>query len=106
MDRSSEKELERIARLSGLTLSKEEKDILFSDLGRIVPYMERISELDTSGAGKFSGSIASDESGSIGDSDYEDLFRDDEEKAPSLASEIVKQAPQAKDGMFHVPRIV
>ena len=58
MDRSSEKELERIARLSGLTLSEEEKDILFSDLSRIVPYMERISELDTSGAGKSSGSFA------------------------------------------------
>ena len=103
---SSQNPLERIARLSGLTLSEEEKDILFSDLSRIVPYMERISELDTSGAGKSSGSFASDESGSIGDSDYEDLFRDDEEKAPSLASEILKQAPKAKDGMFHVPRIV
>ena len=103
---SSQNPLERIARLSGLTLSEEEKDILFSDLSRIVPYMERISELDTSGAGKSSGSFASDESGSIGDSDYEDLFRDDKEKAPSLASEIVKQAPQANDGMFHVTRIV
>lgn len=96
MDRSSEKELERIARLSGLTLSEEEKDILFSDLSRIVPYMERISELDTSVADAVSDDI----------SDNEALFRDDEEKAPSLASEIVKQAPQAKDGMFHVPRIV
>ena len=72
---SSQNPLERIARLSGLTLSEEEKDILFSDLSRIVPYMERISELDTSCAGKSSGSFAADESGSIGDSDYEDLFR-------------------------------
>lgn len=95
MDRSSEKELERIARLSGLTLSEEEKDLLFSDLSRIVPYMERISELDTSGAD------AADDL-----SDNEALFREDAEKAPSLASEILKQAPQAKDGMFNVPRIV
>ncbi|MBQ6272546.1 MAG: Asp-tRNA(Asn)/Glu-tRNA(Gln) amidotransferase subunit GatC [Clostridiales bacterium] len=93
---SSQNLLERIARLSGLTLSEEEKDILFSDLSRIVPYMERISELDTSVADAVSDDI----------SDNEALFRDDEEKAPSLASEIVKQAPQAKDGMFHVPRIV
>lgn len=93
---SSQNPLERIARLSGLTLSEEEKDILFSDLSRIVPYMERISELDTSVADAVSDDI----------SDNEALFRDDEEKAPSLASEIVKQAPQAKDGMFHVPRIV
>ncbi len=100
MDRSSEKELERIARLSGLTLSEEEKDILFSDLGRIVPYMERISELDTSCAG---------DTGFDADGDdpcNAELFRDDEEKAPSLASVIIEQAPEAKDGMFHVPRIV
>ena len=96
MDRSSEKELERIARLSGLTLSDEEKDILFSDLSRIVPYMERISELDTSVADAVSDDI----------SDNEALFREDTEKAPSLASEILEQAPQAKDGMFNVPRIV
>jgi len=96
MDRSSEKELERIARLSGLTLSEEEKDILFSDLSRIVPYMERISELDTSVADAVSDDI----------SDNEALFREDTEKAPSLASEILEQAPQAKDGMFNVPRIV
>ncbi|MBR5039849.1 MAG: Asp-tRNA(Asn)/Glu-tRNA(Gln) amidotransferase subunit GatC [Clostridiales bacterium] len=96
MDRSSEKELERIARLSGLTLSAEEKDILFSDLARIVPYMERVSELDTSGADAVSDEI----------SDNEALFREDTEKAPSLASEILEQAPQAKDGMFNVPRIV
>ena len=95
MDRSSEKELERIARLSGLTLSAEEKDILFSDLARIVPYMERISELDTSG-----------EEDAPEDTDNEALFREDTEKAPSLASEILVQVPQAKDGMFNVPRIV
>ena len=95
MDRSSEKELERIARLSGLTLSEEEKDILFSDLARIVPYMERISELDTSGA-----------EDAPEDTDNEAPFREDTEKAPSLASEILEQAPQAKDGMFNVPRIV
>ena len=97
MDRSSENEMERIARLSGLKLSEEEKDILFSDLSRIVPYMERISELDTSEA---------EDAQDVGFSGNEDLFRDDTEKAPSLASEIVNQAPQAKDGMFHVPRIV
>ena len=96
MDRSSEKELERIARLSGLTLSEEEKDILFSDLARIVPYMERISELDTSVADAVSDDI----------SDNEALFREDTEKASVLASEILDQAPQAKDGMFNVPRIV
>ena len=92
---SSHYSLERVARLSGLTLSEEEKDLLFSDLSRIVPYMESISELDTSGA---------DSADDL--SDNEALFREDAEKAPSLASEILKQAPQAKDGMFNVPRIV
>jgi len=92
MGRSREEELERIARLSGLQLSEEEKEILFSDLSRIVPYMERICTLDTSSAKRPPLSEAE--------------LRPDEAEGSTLAEEILKQAPQADDGMFTVPKIV
>ena len=92
MGRSREEEMERIARLSGLHLSDEEKEILFSDLGRIVPYMERICALDTSSAKKPPLKEAE--------------LRPDEAEGSTLAAEILKQAPQADDGMFTVPKIV
>ena len=88
------KELERIARLSGLSLSEEEKEILFSDLARIVPYMERIAELDTSSE---SADAQQDESR---------FLREDEAVESGIASEIVTHAPQVKDGKFTVPKIV
>jgi|GEM_PF-2252332 aspartyl/glutamyl-tRNA(Asn/Gln) amidotransferase, C subunit len=92
MDQQSTAEMERIARLSGLSLSEEEKELLFSDLARIVPYMERISELDTAEVDEAS----EDEIG----------LRDDEEDISPIASDITGLSPSAKDGMFTVPRAV
>lgn len=48
MAQMNEDKLTRIARLSGLSLSDEEKTVLAADMARIVPYMERITALDTS----------------------------------------------------------
>ena len=92
MDQQSTAEMERIARLSGLSLSEEEKELLFTDLARIVPYMERISKLDTSEVTEYSES--------------EITLRDDEEVISPIASDITGLSPSAKDGMFTVPRAV
>lgn len=92
MDRENQEEMERIARLAGLSLSEKEKEILFSDLARIVPYMERITELDTEGAE---------------DQDPEEMpLREDESQDSGLSEAILKQAPKSEDGMFSVPRTV
>ena len=93
MDRNPETEMEKIARLSGLSLSEEEKKILFSDMSRIVPYMERISKLDTSSVDFF-------------DESEPAALREDEEEESPIASTIVSSAPESSDGMFSVPRIV
>ena len=94
MSRSREEEMARIARLAGLSLSKEEEEILFSDLARIVPYMERIAELDTSRAAEYETSVD------------EDVLREDEASESDLPSKILEQAPLAQDGMFTVPRAI
>ena len=92
MDQQSTAEMERIARLSGLSLSEEEKELLFSDLARIVPYMERISELDTAEVDEAS----EDEIG----------LRDDDEDLSPIAADITGLSPSAKDGMCPVPGAV
>ena len=101
MDYSAQKELERIARLSGLELSEEEKEILFSDLSRIVPYMERIAELDTT-----SESGDASQNTELDHEEERDFLREDEAVESGIASEILTHAPQVKDGMFTVPRTV
>ena len=92
MTKFSEEELNRIARLSGLSLSDEEKEILHRDLVRIVPYMERITELDTEGAEE--------------PAPEEMSLREDESQDSGLSGAILDQAPKSKDGTFTVPRAV
>ena len=92
MTKFSEEELNRIARLSGLSLSDEEKEILYSDLARIVPYMERITELKTEG---------------VEEPDPEEIsLREDEALDSGLSEAILQKAPKSEDGTFTVPRAV
>ena len=87
-------ELERIERLSGLSLSEEEKKILYPDMRRIIEYMERITNLPTE-----EGAAVSEPAGDM-------PLREDIAEEATLAPEILKQAPEAGDGMFSVPRTV
>ncbi len=105
MTHFSEEELNRIARLSGLSLSDEEKEILHRDLMRIVPYMERITGLDTSAVDEdLTGAI---EIGPGADSsDGVMQLRDDEDMASPIAPDITALSASAKDGTFTVPRAV
>lgn len=93
MDRFSEKELERVARLSGLSLEGEEKDLLLQDMARITAYMERISRLDTSEVE----TRPSEETGSL---------REDEASDSGLSEAILMGAPRSDNGMFSVPKAV
>ena len=98
MERIRNEELERIARLAGLSLSDEEKELLCSDLSRIVPYMERIAELDLS---------FDSEDDAAGKSNPEETFlREDRSALSDISEKILAQAPLSKDGMFTVPRTV
>jgi len=110
MENSSGKELERIARLAGLSLSDEEKDILFADLSRIVPYMERIAELNTAEPDEAdilqTGAQEADEEKESEDVGMEMALRKDEECVSGISAKILEQAPLARDGMFTVPRTV
>lgn len=96
MEHFEEKELERIMRLSGLSLSEEERELLFSDLSRIVPYIERITEFA--------------EKAEPEDKDPESsgnaLLREDVEEECILSEAILQNAPARLDSTFTVPRTV
>lgn len=84
MDHTTEKALERVARLSGLSLSEEEKEILFSDLSHIIPYMERITGLDTKDAAGIASRAA-------------DIEAADTATGADAAAEAVDMTPDAGD---------
>ena len=95
MEHFEEKELDRILRLSGLSLSKEERELLFSDLSRIVPYMERISKFGEE-----------EPENSFSETTGNALFREDEEEESILSEEILQSAPARLESTFTVPRTV
>ena len=98
MERIRNEELERIARLAGLSLSEEEKVILFSDLSRIVPYMERIAELDLS--------LGNEDETAANSISEKTILREDLAEISGISEKILAQAPLTKDGMFTVPKTV
>ena len=104
MTQFSEDELNRIARLSGLSLSEKEKEILYRDLMRIVPYMERISELDTNPDSFAKAPVGVKSAGP--DEVCEDVLREDVAVESGISEAILRQAPKSTDGMFTVPRTV
>ncbi len=125
MDHSTEKALERVARLSGLSLSEEEKEILFSDLSHIIPYMERITGLDTEEAAGIAARAADIEAadtapGADATAEASDmtpdaemapaggemLLREDVEEESGLSSAILSSAPEVSGNMFCVPKTV
>ncbi|MBO4926672.1 MAG: aspartyl/glutamyl-tRNA amidotransferase subunit C [Clostridiales bacterium] len=115
MTQISEDELNRIERLSGLSLSEGEREILYTDLARIVPYMERISELDIEDAPDqetASGEDLTDQLEEAGEKSVrsegavEIVLREDIAGDSGLSEAILSQAPKSADGMFTVPRTV
>ena len=81
--------------LSCLTLSESEKSRLTGDLRKILDYMARLGELDTSGVSERSHPY-----------DNVNAFRDDIE-CPSFDRELIlMNAPVKNDGMIIAPKTI
>jgi len=81
--------------LSCLTLSDAEKERLSGDLGKILNYMERLSELDTDGVPERSHPF-----------DNVNVFRDDIARTSFDRELILKNAPDRNNEMFIAPKTV
>ena len=88
-------EVEHVARLARLKISSEEKGNLTEQMNRILLYMEKLNELDTSGVEPTSHVV-----------DLQNAFRVDAIKESLARDQILDNAPEANEEEFIVPRII
>lgn len=85
--------LEKLARID---LSSDEREILIEQLGRIVGYVERLSEADTEEVSPTSAVVHEKEA----------VLRSDEIRQGLDRDVVLDMAPDAKGVYFRVPRII
>ena len=89
-------QVEHVADLARLQLSREELERLSTQLSRILTYMEELNAVDTAG-------IPGTTSGVTGDAN---VLREDEVQPSLSPDQALRNAPVAVDGLFQVPKII
>ena len=89
----SDETIEYVGILAKLELSDEEKEKAKSDMGRMLDYIDKLGELDTSGVEPMSHVFP-----------VENVFREYVVTNGDTREALLSNAPQQKDGMFMVPR--
>ncbi len=88
-------QVERVAQLARLALSKEELDSLTSEMDAILGYVDKLNELDTDNIVPTAHAVP-----------MENAFRDDVARQSLSTEEALQNAPAASDGCFLVPKII
>lgn len=92
-NRISDETIEYVGILAKLELSGEEREQAKKDMGRMLDYIDRLNELDTSGVEPMSHVFSA-----------ENVFREDVVTNGDESGKLLKNAPCQKDGMFEVPK--
>ena len=87
--------VQKIARLANLTLSDSEQVLYTEQLEKIVEYVHKLQELDTTGVPQTTHALP-----------LQDVWREDEVKPSIDRDEVLSEAPDPVDGCFRVPRII
>ena len=85
--------IEYVGILAKLELSGEEKEQAKFDMGRMLDYIDKLNELDTSGVEPMSHVFP-----------VQNVFREDVVTNGDGSAETLKNAPEEKDAMFIVPK--
>lgn len=85
--------IEYVGILAKLELSAEEKEQAKSDMGRMLDYIDKLGEFDTTGVEPMSHVFS-----------VENVFREDVVTNGDERERLLSNAPQEKGGMFVVPR--
>lgn len=85
--------IEYVGILAKLDLSGEEKEQAKKDMGRMLDYIDKLNELDTSGVEPMSHVFP-----------VQNVFREDVVTNGDGSRETLKNAPQEKNSMFVVPK--
>lgn len=91
----SDETIEYVGILSKLELSEEEKEQAKKDMGSMLDYIDKLSELDTTGVEPMSHVFP-----------VENVFREDVVTNEDDRENILLNAPEEKDGSFVVPKTV
>ena len=89
----SDETIEYVGILAKLELSDQEKEQARRDMGRMLDYIDKLGELDTTDVEPMSHVFP-----------VQTVFREDEVTNGEMREQLLANAPQEKDGMFMVPR--
>lgn len=91
----SKADVEHIAMLARLRLSEEEKETYSEQLSKILDYIEKLNQLDTSDVEPTSHVL-----------EITNVFREDEPAQSLPPDDALKNAPDRKGNFYRVPRII
>ena len=91
----SDETIEYVGILAKLELSEEEKEQAKADMGSMLDYIDKLNELDTTGVEPMSHLFP-----------VNNVFREDVVTNEDDRDNILKNAPEEKDGSFMVPKTV
>ena len=91
----SDETIEYVKILAKLELSEEEKEQAKTDIGRMLDYIDKLNELDTSGVEPLSHVFQ-----------VSNVFREDVVTNQDERERILKNSPARKDDSFKVPKTV
>lgn len=91
----SDETIEYVGILSKLELSAQEKEQAKKDMGKMLDYIDKLNELDTSQTEPMSHVFP-----------VYNVFREDVVANDDQRDEILANAPEQKDGQFQVPKTV
>lgn len=89
----SDETIEYVGILAKLELSDQEKEDAKKDMGKMLDYIDKLNELDTSGVEPMSHVFP-----------VNNVFREDVVTNGGDRENILKNAPEEKDGAFVVPK--
>ena len=87
--------IEYVGILAKLELSGEERERAKKDMGRMLDYIDKLSELDTEGVEPMTHVFP-----------VQNVFREDVVTNSDTREQLLSNAPEQKDGMFVVPKTV
>jgi aspartyl-tRNA(Asn)/glutamyl-tRNA(Gln) amidotransferase subunit C len=87
--------IDHLAHLARLSFSDDEKEDLKQDLEKMIGFVEKLKEIDTTGVEPL-----------LHISDAENVLREDEVKQTITKQEALLNAPKANDDFFIVPKVI
>lgn len=88
--------VDKLAKLSSLTIEDDKKEAIAEELGQIIEFVENLNEIDVSHVDATFTTIA----------DGQPMREDEAVKKEEMSEAIMKNAPKSEDNYFVVPAII